>query len=162
MTEGTIKVNFSDEEAGSESLDFEPLPSGNYPVILTDGEIRYSTSEKNKGKPYWHLEFTVVEGHPNAGRKFWGNVMLFEGALYSLAQIAKALDMEDQIIKKGRVPSIDDIVGKELVLRVQKKRNKYLEERDGSDEPIWTNEVRSYAPAGTSTKAGSGSSSVLP
>ena len=156
-----IKVNFSNEEASSESFDFEPLPSGNYPVILTDGEIRESTSEKNKGKPYWHLEFTVIEGHPNEGRKFWGNVMLFEGALYSLAQLAKAIGMEDQIIKKGKVPSIDDIVGKELVLRIQKKRNTYLEERDGSDTPIWTNEVKGYASAGTKGAA-SKSSSVLP
>jgi hypothetical protein len=168
-----LKVNFSTEEAGSEARDFEALPTGKYPVFVSDITMEEcGPNSKNPGKPYWHLELTIQEGHPHAGRKFWTNVMLFDGALYSLAQIAKALGgkLETEIMK-GNVPETTELDGKEFVVRVQKQRDKYREEkqeadgeRTANDPPLFKNEVKSFFSAGTSvaSSASSGSTSVLP
>jgi hypothetical protein len=164
-----LKVNFSEQEASSEAFDFEALPSGKYPVTITDIETRESNSEKNKGKPYWHLELTVDEGHPNAGRKLWANVMLFDGALYSLAQLLKATGNEDAI-KSGKVPDADYFVSKQVVVTVAKQRDTYREnkqeeagERSESDPPLYKNEVKGFKPgAAAGSPVATGKASVLP
>lgn len=156
-----LKVNFSQEEASSEAMDFDPLPTGKYHVKITDVELRESKSEKNAGKPYWNLEMTVQDG-PYENRKLWGNVMLFEGALYSLGQLAKALGMEDEIIKKGNVPDGDDLISRDLIVTVKKQRNTYLEEKNGDGEPVWSSEVKGYKKYEEGAVSTSGKSSILP
>jgi hypothetical protein len=166
----TLKVNFSDQEASSEAIDFTPVPSGTYPVLISDVETRESNSEKNPGKPYWHLEMTVVqEGHPYQGRKFWGNVMLWDGALYSLAQLLKAIGRED-LLKSGKIPADPSfLVSNEIRITVQKVRDTYGEKKraengDDSTDPLFKNEVKGYKPAGSggdATTSATGSS-ILP
>jgi hypothetical protein len=161
----TLKVNFSAEEAGSEAFDFEPLPTGKYPVTITDGSLEEcGPKSKNPGKNYWHLELTVDEGHPNAGRKFWSNVMLFDGALYSLAQLLKAIGRED-LIKSGKIPTdVDTVTGKQVVAVVARQRDKYREEENADGVPVFKNEVKGYKATGTTTGNASagGSGSLLP
>src|SRR5215203_3323478 len=102
MAKDDLRVNFSTEEAESKAFDFDPIPSGKYHVKVTEITDKESTSEKNFGKPYWNVELTIQDGK-YADRKLWANVMLFDGALYSLAQLLKATGHEDAM-KSGKIP----------------------------------------------------------
>jgi hypothetical protein len=84
-----IRVNLSDEEARSQ--DREPLPSGKFHYKITDMDLMFvKAGGKNEGKPYINFEFTVQDGNYTT-RKDWTNAMCFEGALYTISQILKAL-----------------------------------------------------------------------
>jgi hypothetical protein len=90
-----IRVNMTEQEAKSE--DREPLPIGKYHLKITDMDIMFvkdqdanGNTNKNAGKPYINFEFTVQDG-PLATRRDWTNAMCFEGALYTISQILKAL-----------------------------------------------------------------------
>src|SRR3982751_6020655 len=97
MADQTLKLNFSAEEASSEARSFEPLPSGKYHVKITDIETKEcGPNSKNPGKNYWHIEHVVQDG-PYENSKLWTNAMLFEGALYTLAQLLKATGFEDAL-----------------------------------------------------------------
>jgi hypothetical protein len=169
MSEDTLKVNFSDEEAGSEARDFEALPTGKYHVTIFDGELKESQSQKNPGKPFWSLTLQIQDGKYE-GRRLWANVMLFEGALYSLAQLLKAIGRDDAL-KSGKVPAIDELLGKDCVVTAAKVLDSYKMEKDGidpktagPDERIYKTEVKGFkawdgAPVGTMS---SGSTSMLP
>lgn len=159
-----LQVNFSEQEASSEARSFDPIPSGEYYVRVTDVEdAECGPESKNAGKPYWKIEFTVQDGeHEN--RKLWTNSMLFEGALYTLAQLLKATGQESAL-KTGNVPDGQTFVSKELILVVKKERNKYMEDRAGDGEVIWGNEVKgikAFEGVSPSSKSTATSGSVLP
>jgi hypothetical protein len=171
MTEGTLKVNFSDQEASSEAKSFDPIPSGKYPAYLTDVELaECGPNSKNSGKPYWKLEFTV-DGGPADNRKLWSNCMLFSPALYTLTQLLKAAGYN---VSAGEMtlPDPDELIGKRFLLNVKKQRDTYAEERDGDGTPQFKNEIKTIltddgaaagsAPAMTKASAAAGSGSILP
>lgn len=125
-SEGSLKINLSDKEAKAEGKDFEPLPRGWYHVALTDGEVKAvkeldadGNPNKNAGKPYWRLEFTVQSGKYE-GRKAFTNAMLFQGAAYTLVQLLKSTGFmkPDQSAGEVDIPPLDDIIGKEMEVRV--------------------------------------------
>lgn len=166
---GELKVNFSEEEAGSEARDYEALPTGKYHVAIFDGEVKESTSEKNPGKPYWSLTLQIQDGKYE-GRRLWANVMLFEGALYSLAQLLKAVGREDAL-KSGKIPALDSLIGKDIVVTAAKQLDDYRMRADGidpktaaPDERVYKTEVKGFKPwDGTPVGAvSSGSTSMLP
>jgi len=163
-----LRVNFSEEEATSEALDFSPVPTGKYNVAITDIEVRRSTSEKNPGKLYWSVEMTVQDG-PYEKRKFWGNVMLFDQALYSLAQLLKATGFGDRVDPKskthGKIPSGEELISKQLTISVVKTRDKYREAEMADGSKLYKNEVKGYSALGAGKTVGTasaGSSSLLP
>lgn len=137
-----LKLNFSNEEASSEARSFEPIPTGRYYARVTDIDERECGPEsKNPGKPYWAVEFTIQDG-PHEGRKVWTNAMLFEGALYTLAQLLKATG-HAKALETGVVPDSDDLISKEVYVNVRKQRDTYAEERDGAEAgPQFKNEVK--------------------
>lgn len=101
-----IRVNVSDQEAKSQ--DREPLPKGKFHYKFTDMEVMFvketgadGSPNKNAGKPYLNLELTVQDG-PFSGRKDWTNAMCFEGALYTISQILKALGYDFPINSQGK------------------------------------------------------------
>lgn len=156
---GPLKLNFTDQEAASEARSFDALPSGKYHVKITDIELRKSTSDKNYGKPFWHVEHTVQEG-PYADRKLWTNVMLFSGALFSLSQLLKATGypVGNEVV----VPPADEFIGRDVVVLVRKQRDNYAMEKEGlteNDPPIWKNEIRGYQAYGEETGVGAGGGS---
>jgi hypothetical protein len=88
-----MKLNLADVEVKS----FEPLPAGQYHVIITDWEPRPAGPEaKNPGKYYVNIEMTVQSG-PFEDRKIWTNVNLNPTALFTLKGIAQAADLETQL-----------------------------------------------------------------
>jgi len=87
-----IRVNMTGQEAAS--TDREPLPAGKYHLKITDMELTYTKeTAKNPNKPMFNFEFTVQDGK-YAERKCWTNACLFDGALYTISQILKALGHE--------------------------------------------------------------------
>lgn len=140
-----LKVNFSTEEASSEGRSFDPIPSGEYYCRVTDVDDRECGPEsKNPGKPYWAIEFTVQDGDFE-DRKLWTNCMLFEGALYTLAQLLKATGNE-KALETGNIPEGESFVSQELIVIVKKQRNAYMEAKNGDGEPVWSNEVKGLKP----------------
>jgi hypothetical protein len=116
--DGALYIDFSSEEASSESRDFEPLPSGKYLVTITDVQLKASKSEKNYDKPYYAFEFTVAEdksGGQYVGRKTWTNAMLFKPALFTITHIMKALGMS---VTEGRmrIPRPEELIGQTLLI----------------------------------------------
>lgn len=159
-----LQVNFSAEEASSEAQSFDPLPSGSYHVRITEITTKEcGPSSKNPGKEYWNVEFTVQDGE-YADRKIWTNVMLFEGALYSLVQLLKATGHADAV-KTGAIPDVEAFISTELTVTVKKQRNTYMEEQNGDGVPVWSNEVKgmkAFDGAASVVSTGSGADSKLP
>jgi hypothetical protein len=112
---GDLRVNFSQQEA---EASFEELKPGRYLATIFSGEVAFSQSAKNKGKPYWKLRLKVQEGQPQAGASIFDNIMLFEGALYSLSGLMKALGYD---ISAGqvRVPQLEEIIGQPVGINVR-------------------------------------------
>lgn len=138
-----FRVNFSNEEADSEARDYEALPSGKYHVTIFDGEVKRSKSAKNPGKPFWALTLRVASGKYE-NRRLFDNVMLFEGAGYSLAQLMKATGHEDAL-KTGVIPKLSTLIGEEVTVVVTKNKDEYkMKEADPNDPPIFRNNVRGY------------------
>lgn len=150
-----LKVNFSSEEAGSSVREIPP--TGEYTVNVTDGERKeVKPGRKNVGKPFWQLKMVIQTG-PYDGVSLMGSIMLFDGALYSFAQLMKALGYD---ITAGDfvVPELDDIIGKTVNVRGQKMPSKTLEDGTELNERF---EIKGYKKANTSiTKPAS--PSILP
>jgi Protein of unknown function (DUF669) len=147
---GELRVNFTDKEASSEVR--KPIPRGEYHCKITDGEtVACGPNSKNPGKPMWKLEFTVQDG-PYEERKVYTNVMLFNGALYSLSQLMKGLGYN---VDEGefRVPKLPQIIGKDIIVSVRIKAE--TEQYDAR------NEVRGYKEYTGKTPA-SGEAALLP
>lgn len=170
-----LQVNFTNDEADSEARVFAPAPTGWYKCSIFDIEEAESTSEKNPGKPYWKLTLQCTQEGDHFKRRFWGNVMLWDGALYSLAQLMKAVGRE--IPKDGtfEIPDPEELIGIEILVSVAKQRDTYQMEKpeyDPSEGVIFKNDVKGYKPlddaildaiSGQSSGKGSGKSkSLLP
>jgi hypothetical protein len=142
-----LKVNFSSEEASSEAR--KPIPRGYYHVKITDIDLRESQSEKNNGKPYWGIEFTVQDGE-YADKKVWTNCMLFEGALYTFSQLMKALGYD---VRSGEfeVPDPEDLISRDVVVRVTIRPERTVGDKNYDE----SNEVKSIAPWVEGTKLSS-------
>jgi hypothetical protein len=112
-----LRVNFTDKEATSKA--FEDLPVGKYDAYITGCEPKQSKSEKNNGKWFYSLEATV-DGGPHDGRKLFTNAMLFEGALYTISQIMKAIPELAVRVSGGEVelPTPEELIGKKVKCHV--------------------------------------------
>lgn len=158
-----LKVNFSEQEAQSEGRLFTPVPTGQYYARVTEIELKECGPEsKNPGKPFWAVTFTIQDGEYE-DRKLWTNAMLFEGALYTTAQLLKATGFEKSL-ETGTIPDGERLIGKEVTLLVQKQRDAYREKQNADGEPVFKNEVKGikkYEGGGSKGKT-SGSGSLLP
>lgn len=61
-------------ESGTASQQFEVLPVGTYPCVVDSAEATRATT----GREMLKVKFKVVEGHPNAGRTIYNNIVLVE------------------------------------------------------------------------------------
>jgi len=117
-----IKVVLSDKEASSTVLD--PVPMGWYKVTISDVELKEVKNapapgkKNNVGKPFYSIEATINEPEQYEGRKLFTNAMLFEGALYTISQIMKAMGID---VEAGEVevPEIEELVGQEFMAKVK-------------------------------------------
>lgn len=150
-----LKVNFTDQESSSSVREIPP--SGEYLVAITDGEIKeVKPGRKNTGKPFWQLKLVIQDG-AYAGATLISSVMLFDGALYSLAQLMKALGRD---INSGDfvVPSLDEIIGQNVNVKGYKRPAQSMPDGTELNERF---EIKGFK---TPTRSGvkSGDSSLLP
>jgi Protein of unknown function (DUF669) len=150
-----LKVNFSKNEANSTAR--EVPPSGEYTVAITDGEIKsVQPGKTNSGKPFWQLKYVIQDG-AYAGTSLMSSIMLFDGALYSFAQLMRALGYE---INEGDfvAPTLDEIIGKQLNVKGYKMPPK----TDGERELPERFEIKGYKAAKAGAGKTSTNSSLLP
>jgi hypothetical protein len=150
-----LKVNFSSEEAGSSVREIPP--TGEYTVAIVDGELKeVKPGRKNTGKPFWQVRVVIQEGQYD-GVTLIGSIMLFDGALYSFAQLMKALDYD---INAGDfvVPELDDIIGKIVNVRGQKMPPRTLPDGQELSERF---EIKGYKKA-NKIAAKAANTSILP
>lgn len=127
----SIKVNVSSDDARVESQSV--LPAGNYDMKITDVEVREvkefrpdGSPNPNAGSPYYNMEFTIQEGKYQ-GRKAWTNAMLFEGALFTVIKILKALNYN---VSPGEldIPEPNELTGKDIRVYMGRKRGQSQED----------------------------------
>jgi hypothetical protein len=113
-----LRVNFTDKEAASKA--FEDLPVGKYDAYITEVEVKQPSSGDNTDKYYY--SFTAkVDGGPHDGRSLFTNAMLWEGALYTISQIMKAIpEFAGRVGGGGEVeiPAPQEFVGKKVKCHV--------------------------------------------
>lgn len=162
-----IRVNMTDQEA--KSADREPLPKGKFHLKITDMDMNFvaDPASKNQGKPYINFEFTVQDGKYE-GRKDWTNAMCFEGALYTISQILKAIGMDVSPNEQFDIPDEREFyIGKDLWGRrdYQKDKQKRIVKDDAGEPRIQLQGFSKYE-GGTSVaadvKAPQPAGSVLP
>jgi hypothetical protein len=161
-----VRLNFTDQEKyGQESTGRDPLPTGKYHVAITDVDVRFSgPASKNPGSEYWAIEFTVQSGEYE-GRKAWTNATMLPHALYTIKGILEAIGVETIGNQLDVEP--DDLINKELVVRVVVKPAGKVKRGDGTEVEVdERNEVKSFyklddAKSGAKSGAVSGGS-LLP
>lgn len=116
------------------SQDFTPLPSGEYPAIITDSEMKPT---KNSTGHYLELTFQVIDG-PSKGRLVWARLNL-DNPNAKAVEIAKR-DLSAICHAAGIVQAITDsqqLHNRPLVIRVEFVPAGPNRQRDG-------NEVKGY------------------
>ncbi len=150
-----MRVDLSETDAG-----FEPIPSGRYQVIVTDGEIRTSgPNAKHPGSEYINWEFVIQEGEYE-DRKQWTNTPIGHGtcecsdwkagAYFGLnALLAATGKWTTEELDSDKFDfDIDDVLGSEVSISVA------IEKYQGED----VNNVKRVKPPFTGEEA----SSLLP
>lgn len=169
-----FRVNMTEEEAATEPRDFTPLPSGKYLVAITECKVKKVTNppkpgkNDNRGKPFFAFEFTVQDGKFD-GRKAWTNAMLFDGALYTVVPMLKALgvefngtDFQVEGFEANVIPKADWWIGQQMVTYI--KLTKGGKKEDGSNYDD-RGEPKAFWPADTWDGSGvneKGETSLLP
>jgi hypothetical protein len=168
----SIRVNVSEQEdkAGAR----EPLPAGKFHVAVTDVQLVESQSDDNLGKPMLAFEFTVQDT-PGSwqefhGRKDFTNACLWDGALYTIIMVLKAMGRYDDLKDANGeldIPTEPEFyLGEELIIRratdpKQKKRWPDMPERWIQVRGILPYE-ESTAHQGAGEKVAAGAGSMLP
>ena len=144
------QVSFNAAEVSTESQ-FSPVPNGDYPVIITESEMKETQSGDGQ---YLQLVLEVIDG-PYKGRKVWerlnlvnSNQTAVEIAQRSLSQICHAvghLQLQDSV----------ELHNKPMMAKI------VVRQQDGYDD---TNEVKEYSayPGGAPAPAQAASKPAAP
>lgn len=144
-----ISVDMSDVG----DVSFDALPSGQYLVGITNGEVRQAGPEaKHPGSEYISWELTVQEPSEFAGRKLFTNTSLLPQALFGLKALLLATEKFDEASLDAQLDfDIEDVVGSVITVTARKKKYQ------GDD----TNEVKKFKPA-SSFEASAADDSLMP
>jgi hypothetical protein len=139
-----IKVNTVSEQEASSGDGTGYLPSGSYHCVITEVESAESQSENNPGKPLLKFVATVQDG-PFADRDLKWTACCWPGALYTIINLLKALDMYEDFDKTKEIPDEAEMyLGKHVMVR--RGLNKKSKEKNPEDDPMSWIEVRGFAP----------------
>jgi hypothetical protein len=136
----SFAVNMSEKEANSEARTLSPLPKGEYLVHVDECDIEESKSAANRGKPMFAFKFVVDEGDYE-GRACYTRAMLWDGALYTISQMMKAVGLDPK--RRGedgqvRIPPARWWLGKKMVAVVTvKPKMEKNPETDKYDVPVF-------------------------
>jgi hypothetical protein len=171
-----LRVNFSDDEAKSEGRGYDPIPTGKYPARIVKVDLeKCSPKSKNPGKPMWNVQMIIQnednDDHKYHGRYLFARVMLFDGALYTLAQIDKALAPYGEpwgaVTKTGVIPNQSELLDKMVTVSVVKQVDKYkIEEGEwdpnSGDPKPQKNEVKGFMPYAAAAAGVGGGNTLMP
>jgi hypothetical protein len=161
-----FRVNLSGKEASAKGRSTELVPRGDYHMKVTEGSVEYCGPEsKNPGEPYYKLECTF-QGGRYAGRSIITNAMLFDGALYTVVQIAKAMGQEVPTEGDWDPPQLVDIIGTDFIcgVKITPKKGDYDEKNDIASFMAYdrTRATELAAKQSKTEKVGAGKSSLMP
>lgn len=144
----SLKLNLSDQEAKSEAREFKVLPTGTYicNIVEVKDAVVGPNSQNNAGKPYWNVRFVVDQGDQYDGRNIFSNIMLFEGALYSIKQLVSALFPDNIVGSEIEIPEPDAFEGKKVAVVGRKYAEGSAIKRGG--KVIGTREADEFAVSG--------------
>lgn len=113
-----LKLNLSDQEANSKARSTFVPPTGEYLCNIVEvQEKEVKPGAKNAGKPFWNIRFVVDQGdNKYDGSSIFSNVMLFEGALYSIKQLVESVFPELVNGQELTVPDPEAFEGKQVVV----------------------------------------------
>lgn len=94
------KEDLSDVQGG----DFELIPAGRYPVVVTNATIEQA---KTSGNDIWKLEMEITAGR-FAGRKLWLNISMIDKARPIRKGTLTALGVDTTQM----VDYLDDVIGR--------------------------------------------------
>lgn len=140
---------------------FSPLPAGWYNVEIDEVETRQVKSGKNAGKEMYNYKLKVTDGD-FSGRKLFTNSCLWPEAIFTQYNIQVATGLHEKGEKNFTIASEDDLIGKELKVRVALKDKFFKDDvpdEDRVDEdgnPIQDNEVNAYRALASATPAAKG------
>jgi uncharacterized Zn ribbon protein len=170
-----FKIDFSEEDLNAKgtSTNYDALPAGDYPCVVSDIELKEVSQGENKGKLMWKVTLTVEDDDKDAkynGRKFWPSIMLFtvydkktgKPNNFYMAQWLKATDM-GHAMEAGEVPEAEVFLGKKLIANVIRKKSNY--NVVAGDPPKFENAVKGFMPLNAETVAtakGKKTNSLLP
>lgn len=125
-------ANFVDYQASPDS-DFDPIPSGEYPAVITDSEMK--TTKAGTGQ-YLELEHQICDG-PYQGKKVWArlnldnpNATAVKIANQHLAQIRHATGRM-QVSDSAELHNIP------MLIRVELEPASAKREREGNEIKEW-------------------------
>lgn len=154
--------------SGADTSGFDAVDAGAYNCTVYEAEM---VETKGQGKlpagvPMVRVQF-AAQDEGVAGRRFFNNYPLPAPEQHDKASLMQgnfvkflvALGLDEQELKKkGFNPEkLEDLVGKECVVRVGKE----LYKRNEDDEGEWTNPVKSVKPAGSPTGGSTQRSDLL-
>ena len=123
------------------ATDFEPVPAGKYPAVITDSEMK---ANKAGTGHYLQLTFEIIDG-PCKGRRLWSRLNL-DNPNAMAVQIARA-ELSAVCRAVGVLAPNDSVDLHNLPLVV------YVKCRKRDDTGEITNEIKGYAKKESSTTA---------
>lgn len=142
--------------AGAKIQDFEPIPAGQYALVVSGGEIKYTNggpSDKNPTGQYANFELTV-DGGEYDGRKLWKVCPLGGDGLGFLKEFLAATGKFEGDLDGDIDWDIEPQLGTKVLANVNRKPRK-----DNPDE--MQNNVTKIRPMSDAPSA-SGVGSLLP
>lgn len=138
---GITKADINDSVGGN----FEPVPEGIYGGMIIEAEIKDS---KTSGNPMYAINTRISEGATGIGRKIrsW-HVIKGKGAFSSTA-LLKATGfpyitktMSDEELAEFEFPLADELIGKEINIKVAVEPYPSLNEETGEEETRYRNNI---------------------
>lgn len=114
--------------------DFAPLPSGEYPAIITDSEMKPT---KNRNGQYLELTYQVTDG-PLKGRLVWERLNLDNPSAKAVEIAQRSLNSLIAALGLTQVQDSQQLHNRPLVIRVE------FVKADGVKRTSDTNEVKAH------------------
>jgi len=124
------QLNFQAANVSPESQ-FTPVPNGDYPVVITESEMK---DTKSGGGQYLQLVLEVIEG-PYKGRKVWDRLNLVNSNVTAVEIGQRALSQICHAINHLNLTDTVELHGKPMVAKLVVKQS------PGYDD---SNEVKEY------------------
>ena len=124
------QLNFQAANVSPESQ-FTPVPNGDYPVVITESEMK---DTKSGGGQYLQLVLEVIEG-PYKGRKVWDRLNLVNPNVTAVEIGQRALSQICHAINHLNLTDTVELHGKPMIAKLVVKQS------PGYDD---SNEVKEY------------------